>query len=32
MFDPEQKKERRETVFPEECKKAFEMGNNLAKR
>ena len=32
MFDPEKKKERRETVFPEECKKAFEMGKNLAKR
>ena len=30
MFDPEKKKERRETVFPEECKKAFEMGKNLA--
>ena len=32
MFDPEKKKERRETVFPEERKKAFEMGKNLAKR
>ena len=32
MFDPEKKKERRETVFPEECKKAFEMGKDLVKR
>ncbi len=32
MFNPEKKKERRETVFPEECKKAFEMGRKLAKR
>lgn len=31
MFDPEKKKERRETVFLEECKNAFEMGKNLAK-
>ena len=26
IFDPEEKKKRHETVFPEECKKAFEMG------
>ena len=32
MFDPEKKKERRETVFPEECKKAFEMGKALCDR
>ena len=32
MFDPARKKERRETVFPEECKKAFEMGKNLVNR
>ena len=30
MFDPEAKKQRRETVFPEECKKAFDMGVKLA--
>ena len=30
MFDPEAKKERRETVFPQECRKAFEMGAALA--
>ena len=30
MFDPEAKKERHETVFPQECKKAFEMGVELA--
>ncbi len=30
MFDPEAKKQRRETVFPEECNKAFEMGEKLA--
>ena len=29
MFDPEAKKTRHETVFPEECKKAFEMGAAL---
>ncbi len=26
IFDPEQRKQRRETVFPEECRKAFEAG------
>ena len=30
MFDAEAKKRRRETVFPEECRKAFEMGAKLA--
>ena len=29
MFDPEQKKKRRETVFPQERRKAFEMGKSL---
>ena len=29
IFDPEEKKKRHETVFPEECKKAFEMGKEL---
>ena len=29
MFDPEAKKERHETVFPEEMKKAYEMGRAL---
>lgn len=29
LFDPAAKKERHETVFPEECKKAFEMGAKL---
>ena len=26
IFDPEQRKQRRETVFPEECRKAFKAG------
>ncbi len=30
LFDSEAKKLRHETVFPEECKKAFEMGAKLA--
>ena len=30
MFDPEDKKQRHETVFPEECRKAFKMGKQLA--
>lgn len=30
MFDPEAKKIRHETVFPQECRKAFEMGAALA--
>ena len=29
IFDLEKKKKRHETVFPEECKKAFEMGKEL---
>ena len=29
MFDPEEKKLRHETVFPQECKKAYEMGTAL---
>lgn len=32
MFDPEKKKKRRETIFPEEQKKAFEMGKALVER
>ena len=28
-FDPEQRKERRRTVFPEDCHKAFELGARL---
>jgi len=30
MFDPEHKKERHETVFPEDKKKAFDLGTQLA--
>ena len=30
MFDPEAKQRRHETVFPQECKKAFEKGARLA--
>ena len=30
MFDPEAKHRRHETVFPEECQKAFDMGAKLA--
>ncbi len=29
MFDPDSKQKRHDTVFPEECKKAFELGANL---
>jgi len=29
MFNPEAKKKRREEVFPEDCKKAFELGKKL---
>ncbi|MCM1232364.1 MAG: flavodoxin family protein [Ruminococcus flavefaciens] len=36
LFDPEAKKQRHETVFPQECKKAYDMGaalvSNLAKK
>ena len=31
LFDPEEKQRRRETVFPSECRRAFEMGALLAK-
>ena len=31
LFDPAAKKERHETVFPQECRKAFEMGAKLLK-
>ena len=31
LFDGEAKKLRHETVFPEDCAKAFEMGKRLAK-
>ncbi len=31
IFDPEAKKKRHETVFPEECKKAFALGAELAR-
>ena len=31
MFDPEAKKARHETVFPQECRKVFDMGAALAK-
>ena len=29
MFDPEHKKERHETVFPEDKKKAFDLGKQM---
>jgi len=29
MFDPQQRMERRERVFPEELKKAFSMGASI---
>ena len=32
MFDPEAKKLRHETVFPQECKKAYEMGAALVSK
>ncbi len=31
MFDPEAKKARHDTVFPEECRKAYDMGKALAR-
>ena len=31
MFDPEEKRKRHETVFPQECKKAFERGAALGR-
>ena len=30
-FDPEERKERRRTVFPQDCKRAFDLGARLAK-
>jgi hypothetical protein len=30
MFDEKSKLERRKTVFPEDCRKAYEMGERLA--
>ncbi|MCG6536903.1 MAG: flavodoxin family protein, partial [Syntrophales bacterium LBB04] len=30
-FDPEERRERRRKVFPEDCRKAFELGARLAK-
>ncbi len=30
MFDPEEKQKRHDTVFPEECRRAFDMGAKLA--
>ncbi len=32
LFDPAEKKRRHDTVFPEECRKVFEMGKALASR
>ena len=32
LFDPEAKKERHDTVFPEECRKVFELGKVLAEK
>ena len=32
LFDPKAKQKRHETVFPEHCKKAFELGGNLVSR
>ena len=31
MFNPESKKLRHETVFPQECKRAFDLGASLVK-
>ena len=31
LFDPEAKQKRHATVFPEECKRAYEMGIQLAR-
>jgi len=30
-FDPEERKERRRTVFPQDCRRAFELGTRLGK-
>ncbi len=32
IFDPEEKRKRHETVFPEECRKAFDMGVQLCRK
>lgn len=32
IFDPEEKKRRHETVFPQECKKVYEMGRSMIKQ
>lgn len=32
LFDPDAKKERHDTVFPQECRKAFELGAGLARK
>ena len=32
LFDPEAKQKRHDTVFPEHCRKAFELGENLVER
>ena len=32
IFDPESKKQRHETVFPQECTRAFELGSAMASR
>lgn len=32
LFDPEAKQKRHETVFPEECKRAYEMGAQTGSR
>jgi DNA polymerase III epsilon subunit len=31
-FDPEERKKRRNTVFPDDCRKAFELGERLVQR
>ena len=32
MFDPQARQQRHETVFPQECQKAFELGQQLVLR
>ena len=32
LFDPEAKKKRHETIFPQECRKVFEMGKMLVSK
>ena len=31
-FDPEERRERRRTIFPEDCRKAFALGARLAQK